>query len=78
MYLWQYVCTFYSFISQRGMILVYSTCSPLTSQKDWFSVNRNIDSEIFCNVHTFTVALQFDSHKSVQNLFHNLHIMFSN
>ena len=26
----------------------------------------------------FTVALQFNSHKSVQKLFHNLHIIFSN
>ena len=26
----------------------------------------------------FTVALQFNSHKSVQELFHNLHIFFSN
>ena len=25
-----------------------------------------------------TVALQFNSHKSVQNLFHNLHKIFSN
>ena len=25
-----------------------------------------------------TVALQFNSHKSVQKLFHNLHIIFSN
>ena len=26
----------------------------------------------------FVVALQFNSHKSVQKLFHNLHIIFSN
>ena len=26
----------------------------------------------------FTVALQFNSHKSVQKLFHNLHIIYSN
>ena len=27
---------------------------------------------------TFAVALQFNSHKSVQTLFHNLHMIFSN
>ena len=30
------------------------------------------------SISTLTVALQFNSHKSVQKLFHNLHIIFSN
>ena len=30
------------------------------------------------DVRKFTVALQFNSHKSVQKLFHNMYIIFSN
>ena len=32
----------------------------------------------FSQIYGITVGLQFNSHKSVQKLFHNLHIIFTN
>ena len=38
---------------------------------------EDVNSIMFTEL-SFTVALQFNSHKSVQKFFHNLHIVFSN
>ena len=51
---------------------------PISSLDVLKSLNCARRDHSTLNQRCFTVALQFNSHKSVQKLFHNLQIIFSN